>query len=119
MFEHITAENVAAYSEDEILAAAEILKATIEDATAALEIVKTELAQRVDNMELSPKFEHNGWRFEQQSGKKTWDYPAPVLQLQEQLKSAQSQSQADGSAIEKRGAPFWKIARIPAKKVAA
>lgn len=119
MFEHITAENVAAYSEDQILAAAETLKATIEDATAALDIIKAELAQRVDNMELSPKFEHNGWRYEQQSGKKTWDYPDPVLQLQEQLKTAQSQSQADGSAIEKRGAPFWKIARIPAKKVAA
>jgi hypothetical protein len=119
MFDHITAENVAAYSEDDILGAAEILKATIEAATAALEIVKTELDQRVDSMELSPKFEHNGWRYEQQSGKKTWDYPDPVLQLQEQLKTAQSQSQADGSAIEKRGAPFWKIARIPTKRGAA
>lgn len=119
MFEHITAENVAAFSEDDILAAAETLKGAIEAATAALDIIKAELDKRVESMDLSPKFEHNGWRYEQQSGKKTWDYPDPVLQLQEQLKSAQTQSQVDGSAIERRGAPFWKIARIPAKKVAA
>jgi hypothetical protein len=119
MFEHITPENVAAYSENDILAAAETLRATIDAAVAALEIVKTDLAQRVDNMELALKFEHNGWRYEQQSGKKTWDYPDTVLQLHEQLKSAQAQAQSDGSAIEKRGAPFWKIARIPVKKGAA
>lgn len=119
MFDHITTESVAALSEDSILTAAQKLKETIEDATAALEIVKAELAQRVRNMELSPEFEHNGWRFEQQNGKKTWQYPDPVLQLQEQLKSAQAKAQADGSATPLSGAPFWKIARIRVKKVAA
>ena len=119
MFEHITAENVAAFSENEILAAAETLKATIEDATAALDIIKAELAQRVSRVELSSSFSHNGWRFKHQDGKKTWDYPAPVLQLEEQLKTAHSQSQADGSAIEKRGKSFWEIKRISAKKGAA
>lgn len=118
MFDHITTESVAALSEEDILAAAETLKAAIEDATAALEIVKAELAQRVWAMELSPKFEHNGWRFEQQNGKKTWQYPSPILQLQEQLKSAQTQAQADGSATPTIGAPFWKITRIPAQKAA-
>lgn len=119
MFEHITAENVAAFSENEILAAAETLKGAIEAATAALDIIKAELDKRVESMDLSPKFEHNNWRYEQQSGKKTWDYPDPVLQLQEQLKTAQSQAQADGSATATSGKPFWKIARIPAKKVAS
>ena len=119
MFEHITTESVAGLSEDSILTAAQRLKETIEDATAALEIVKAELAQRVQDMELSPKFEHNGWRFEQQNGKKSWQYPDPVLQLQEQLKSAQAEAQADGSATPTTGTPFWKIARIPATKVTA
>jgi hypothetical protein len=118
MFDHITTESVAGLSEDDILAAAETLKATITAAEETLKIVKAELMQRVDNMELSPKFEHNGWRYEQQSGKKTWQYPDPVLQLQEQLESAQAQAQADGSATPNTGAPFWKISRINAKKVA-
>ena len=119
MFEHITAKNVAAFSEDDILAAAETLKTTIDAATAALDIIKVELAQRVSRVELSSSFSHNGWRFKHQDGKKTWDYPAPVLQLEEQLKSAQKQAQADGSAIEKRGKSFWEIKRISAKKGAA
>ncbi len=119
MFEHITAENVAAYSEDDILTAAETLKATSIAVEEALKIVKAELAQRVSSLELSPSFSHNGWRFKHQDGKKTWEYPASVLQLEEQLKSAQTQAQADGSAIEKTGASFWEIARIPVKKEAA
>lgn len=119
MFNHITAESVAELSEEDILAAAETLKATSIAAEEALKIVKAELAQRVERLDLSPKFDHNGWRFNCKDGKKTWEYPDSVLQLEEQLKSAQSQAQADGSAIEKRGESYWEIKRIPAKKVAA
>lgn len=119
MFDHLTADKLSELSEEEILAAAETLKTTIDSATEALDRVKQELGQRVDDMRLSPQFTHNGWKFSQKNGRRTWEYPLSVLQLQEQLKSAQSQAQADGSATAITGRPFWEIAREKSKKGAA
>jgi hypothetical protein len=68
------------------------------------------LTQLVDAGELDPGgFSHNDWAFSWSAGRKSWTYPAGVMGLEAQVKTAKKASEADGSATAKVGEPFWTI----------
>lgn len=110
MFDHLTSDALRDMSENQILYTANRLKQTIDSATAALALLQKELSQRVDNLDLSPRFTFQGWVYSRQEGRKTWHYPDNVYELEEKLKLAQSEAKADGSATFITGESFWRIA---------
>ncbi len=75
-----------------------------------LQSLLDELDRRVAAGQIDPGgFSHNGWAFAYSEGKRKWEYPASVTALAQQLKSAQVQALADGSATATTGAPYWVI----------
>jgi len=59
--------------------------------------------------QLDPAFSHNDWAFSHSAGRLSYAYPAPVEQLERQLKAAKEAAIQQGNASEKRGRPFWTI----------
>jgi hypothetical protein len=59
--------------------------------------------------QLDPSFSHNDWAFCHSPGRLTYDFPAAVQQIEQQLKAAKEAAIQQGSATEKRGKPFWTI----------
>jgi len=54
-------------------------------------------------------FSHNDWSFLWSAGRRSWAYPAGVKALEAQAKAAKKAAEADGSATETLGTPFWTI----------
>jgi hypothetical protein len=54
-------------------------------------------------------FSHNDWSFSWSAGRRSWAYPAGVKALEAQAKAAKKAAEADGSATETLGTPFWTI----------
>jgi hypothetical protein len=59
--------------------------------------------------QLDPAFSHNDWSFCHSPGRLSYAFPAAVQQIEQQLKAAKETAIQQGSAIEKRGNPFWTI----------
>lgn len=78
------------------------LQATLDDALDSLQ-------QAVDTGELDPSFKHNDAAFDLRSGRVTYDYPQAVTTLSLQLKQAQADAVAAGTATAKQGNPYWVI----------
>jgi hypothetical protein len=54
-------------------------------------------------------FSRNGWSFSWSAGRKSWTYPAGVMDLEAQAKAVKKAAEADGSAVATTGEPFWTI----------
>ena len=68
------------------------------------------LSELVDAGVLDPGgFTHNDHAFSWSAGRKSWNYPAEVQELEAQAKAAKKVSEADGSARATTGDPFWTI----------
>jgi hypothetical protein len=85
------------------------LKRQISDLQATLDTALDTLQQAVDAGDLDPSFKHNDTAFDLRSGRVTYDYPPAVADLSLQLKRAQTDAVAAGTATAKHGAPFWVI----------
>jgi len=90
------------------------------DALTAIKAQQKQLEQQLDPLlealsdamaagRLDPSFSHNDWAFCHSPGRLTYDFPAAVQQLEQQLKAAKASAIQQGSATEKRGKPFWTI----------
>jgi len=90
------------------------------DALTAIKAQQKQLEQQLDPLlealsdamaagQLDPAFSHNDWAFSHSPGRLSYDFPAGVQQLEQQLKAAKASAIQQGSATEKRGKPFWTI----------
>jgi hypothetical protein len=90
------------------------------DAVTAIKAQQKQLEQRLMPLlealsaamaagQLDPSFSHNDWAFCHSPGRLTYDFPAAVQQIEQQLKAAKEAAIQQGSATEKRGKPFWTI----------
>ena len=109
MAELPTPEALAALPEDDLLANIEATKRRIAELSSLLDAYLDDLSRRVEAGEIDPQFSHNDWTFNLSPGRRSWDYPAPVLTMEQQLKAYKKAAEADGSATAKLGAPFWTI----------
>jgi hypothetical protein len=93
---------------------------TLLDAVTAIKVQQKQLEQQLDSLlealnaamaagQLDPSFCHNDWAFCHSPGRLTYDFPAAVQQIEQQLKTAKEAAIQQGSATEKRGKPFWTI----------
>ena len=94
---------------DATLEQAITIKRQIKDLEATLAATLDTLQQAVDAGELDPSFKHNDAAFDLRPGKVTYDYSPAVTELSRQLKQAQADDVAAGTATAKRGNPFWVI----------
>jgi hypothetical protein len=85
------------------------LKRQISDLQATLDTALDTLQQAVDAGDLDPSFKHNDTAFDLRAGRVTYDYPEAVTTLATQLKQAQVDAVAAGTATAKHGNPFWVI----------
>lgn len=67
------------------------------------------LRQAVDAGDLDPTFTHDDTQFDLRSGRVSYDYPAEVVAISQALKLAQADAVANGTAILKRGEPYWQV----------
>lgn len=109
MAELPTPEALAALPEDDLLANIEATKRRIAELSGLLDAYLDDLTRRADAGDLDPTFSHNDWSFSLSPGRRTWDYPSRVRDLQAQANAAKKAAEADGSAVAKIGAPFWSI----------
>lgn len=84
-----------------------------ETAIKRLEIQRQELRDalevRLQDGDLDPSFSWNDWSFSHSEGKRSYTYPPTITDLEATIKAEKAAAIADGTAIEKRGAPFWTI----------
>ena len=71
-----------------------------------------ELTNDIAEGDLDAVFCHNDASFSWSPGRVTYDYPQPVVDLSLQLKQAQADAVAAGTAAMKRGRPYWTV-RLP------
>lgn len=88
------------------------IKRQIAELQAELDQCLDRLQAAVEIGDLDPQFSHADVAFSLSSGRATYAYPPAVVELSQQLKHAQAQAIADGSASISRGTPFWTI-RLP------
>ena len=93
---------------DATLDAVVSIKRQIKELESELDALDT-LRTAVDDGNLDPQFEHNDAKFNLQAGRTTYTYPPDVKAIADNLKRAQSDSVANGTAIAKQGNPFWTI----------
>ena len=90
------------------------------DAVTAIKVQQKQLEQQLEPLldslgeamaagQLDPSFSHNDWAFAHSRGRLSYDFPAAVQQIEQQLKAAKESAIQQGSATEKRGKPFWTI----------
>jgi hypothetical protein len=97
-------------SSDGLLSAIVSIKAEQKSLASRLESLFDELDRRVAAGQIDPGgFSHDGWAFSYSEGKRTWQYPANVTTLAQQLKSAQDKAKANKTAAQLTGAPFWTL----------
>ena len=94
---------------DALLDAVTTLKAQQKELEQQLEPLLEALNTAMASGQLDPSFSHNDWAFSHSPGRLTYDFPAAVQQIEQQLKAAKESSIQQGSAKEKRGKPFWTI----------
>lgn len=94
---------------DATLDAAITVKRQIKDLEAQLAVILDTLQQAVDVGDLDPSFKHNDTAFDLRPGRITYAYPEAVTTLATQLKQAQADAVAAGTATPKQGNPFWVI----------
>ena len=85
------------------------IKLQIKQLTDELDTALDALREAVDAGDLDPQFKHNDVSFDLRSGRVTYTYPPAVTELSLKLKDAQAAAVADGTAILKRGEPYWTI----------
>jgi hypothetical protein len=83
-------------------------------AIARLEIIDTALLDRLDQLAEAGEvdqggFSHNDWGFAYCAGRKSWEYPEDIKEIETILKTAKKTAEGNGSATPKTGAPFWTI----------
>ena len=94
---------------DGLLDAITAIKAEQKQLEQQLEPLLEALNTAMASGQLDPSFCHNDWAFAHSPGRLTYDFPAAVLQLEQQLKTARDQAIQQGRATGKRGKPFWTI----------
>ena len=94
---------------DATLDAAVSIKRQIKELEARLAVVLDTLQQAVDVGDLDPSFSHNDAAFDLRAGKVSYTYPEAVTTLAAELKQAQADAVAAGTATAKHGNPFWVI----------
>jgi len=99
----------AADGVDGLLDALTAIKAQQKQLEQQLEPLLEALSDAMAAGRLDPSFSHNDWAFCHSPGRLTYDFPAAVHQLEQQLKAAKENAIQQGSATEKRGKPFWTI----------
>jgi hypothetical protein len=87
---------------------------TVRQAMARLKATDDALLDRLDQLAEAGEvdqggFSHQDYAFTWSAGRKSWTYPAGVMDLDAQVKAAKKASEADGSATAKTGEPFWTI----------
>ena len=86
----------------------------VRKALAGLKATDDALLDRLDQLAEAGEvdqggFSHQDYAFTWSAGRKSWTYPAGVMDLDAQVKAAKKASEADGSATAKTGEPFWTI----------
>jgi hypothetical protein len=94
---------------DDLLDAVTAIKAQQKELEQQLEPLLEALNTAMATCQLDPSFSHNDWSFCHSPGRLTYDFPAAVQQIEQQLKAAKEVAIQQGSATEKRGNPFWTI----------
>jgi hypothetical protein len=103
-----------------LTAAGEVDLDALLNAVTAIKAQQKELEQQIEPLlealntamatgQLDPSFSHNDWAFSHSPGRLSYEFPAPVQQIEQQLKAAKENAIQQGSATEKRGKPFWTI----------
>ena len=64
------------------------------------------------------RFDHAGWSIQYSPGRRSYDYPAAVIELEAQLQEAREAAVVAGTAVQKPSKPFW-IVRRPKPATAA
>jgi hypothetical protein len=100
---------VSAADLDALLDAVTAIKAQQKELEQQLEPLLEALNTAMATGQLDPTFSHNDWSFCHSPGRLTYEFPAPVQQIEQQLKVARESAIQQGSATEKRGKPFWTI----------
>lgn len=85
------------------------IKRQIKDLEAELDTHLDDLQQAVNDGDLDPSFKHNDAAFDLRAGKVSYTYPPAVTTLAQDLKQAQADAIAAGTATAKHGNPFWVI----------
>jgi hypothetical protein len=97
-------------SNEGLLSAITSIKAEQKTLKGELAILFVELNRRLAAGRIDPGgFSYNGWSFVHSEGKRTWNHPANVTALAEQLKNAQAEAIANNTATATIGDPFWTI----------
>ncbi len=94
---------------DALLDAVTAIKAQQKQLEQQLEPLLEALSEAMAAGQLDPSFSHNDWAFSHSLGRLSYEFPATVQQIEQQLKAAKESSIQQGSATEKRGKPFWTI----------
>ena len=94
---------------DALLDAITALKAQQKQLEQQLEPLLEALSEAMTTGQLDPSFTHNDWAFCHSPGRLSYEFPAAVQQIEQQLKAAKESAIQQGSATEKRGKPFWTI----------
>jgi len=105
----ITEETLASLSEDELCDQITTIKTQIKSLEQDLCILLSQLTERFGTGRIDSDFSHNDFLFSYSLGKVSYDYPENVASMQQTLKQAQEVAKANGTAIEKRGKPFWTV----------
>ncbi len=94
---------------DALLDAVTAIKAQQKQLEQQLEPLLEALSEAMAAGQLDPCFSHNDWAFCHSLGRLSYEFPAPVQEIEQQLKAAKETAIQQGSATEKRGKPFWTI----------
>ncbi len=94
---------------DALLDAVTAIKAQQKQLEQQLEPLLEALNEAMAAGQLDPSFSHNDWAFCHSLGRLSYEFPAAVQQIEQQLKAAKENAIQQGSATEKRGKPFWTI----------
>ena len=94
---------------DALLDAVTAIKAQQKQLEQQLEPLLEALNAAMASGQLDPSFSHNDWAFSHSPGRMSYEFPATVQQIEQQLKAAKEAAIQQGSATEKRGKPFWTI----------
>jgi hypothetical protein len=94
---------------DALLDAVTAIKAQQKQLEQQLEPLLEALNAAMASGQLDPPFSHNDWAFSHSPGRLSYEFPATVQQIEQQLKAAKEAAIQQGSATEKRGKPFWTI----------
>lgn len=86
----------------------------------ALEAEKKSLLEQLltlhDLGRVDSELTHNGWALRWSAGRRSYDYPATIAELEADLQAAKEAAVVAGSATLKPSKPFWSVHPPKAKK---